>query len=64
MQHEMYREHRTVPERLLLYAQSFECRSCGHRVRVRRPGLAATLGYIATRLLRRRVAHGSGPKES
>jgi len=62
-QDEMYRVHRTVPERLL-YAQSYECRSCGYRARVKRAGLAATLGYIVTRLLRRSVTNGSGSKES
>ena len=62
-QDEMYRVHRTVSERLL-YAQSYECRSCGYRGRVRRPGLAASLGYLASRLLRRRVTDGSGSKES
>ena len=61
-QDEMYRVHRTASERLL-YTQSFECRSCGHRVRVKRPGFAATLGYIATRLLRRRVTNGPGSKD-
>jgi transposase-like protein len=58
-QDEMYRVHRTAPERLL-YAQSFECRSCGHRWRVKRP----TLEYIAARLRRRRVPVGRDSKES
>ncbi len=42
----------------LLYAQSSECKACGHRVRVRRPAIAM-IQFFCARHLRRRLKRAS-----
>jgi hypothetical protein len=59
-QDQMYRVHRSVPERIL-FAQSFECRFCGHRSRVTHAWLSTMLAVIT---LQRRRRVGSRPDSS
>jgi transposase-like protein len=54
---ELYRVHRAASEKIL-YTQAYECRACGHRLRVARPSLAATKQFCA-RHLRRRLKSAS-----
>ncbi len=44
---QVYRASRTSLERLL-FTQAFECRMCGYRKRIRRPGVRIAIGLIAS----------------